>query len=178
MRRAVLILVPALGLLAACGPGQAATSTNPSPTSTTASSANVAVPPIPPPERTASCSFVSTSTVQDANGQRVGKVKVADSDPSDRVCYFYRPDGGLQMTVRVYTGGAAIATGLVAQAAPVASASPASQPAGWTGGYLSTSSGAVYAVAKGNDAVIVTTNQAQTIKARTVTADTITNLGL
>lgn len=172
-------MAPALGLLAACGPGQAASS--PDATTTAGSAAptsSVAVPDIPPPARSASCSFLSSSTVADANGQHVGSVKVSAASQSDRVCYFYRPDGGLQMTVRVYTGDAAVAQALVNQVAPVSSASPASEPTGWTGGYLSTGSGAVYAVAKGGNAVVAITNQAQTIKARLVVSDAIGDLGL
>ncbi|HEX7660298.1 MAG TPA: DUF2020 domain-containing protein [Pseudonocardiaceae bacterium] len=174
MRRVVLILVPALGLLAACGPlGSSDTSA-----STDANQPTINLPTIPPPAQTASCSFLKSTTVEDANGQHVGSVKINESDPSDRVCYFYRPDGGLQMTVRVYSGTTDVAQGLVNKAAPTSSASPASEPTGWSGGYQSTSSGAVYAVSKGGEAVIVTTNQAQTIKARVITEDTVTNLGL
>jgi UPF0176 protein len=76
----------------------------------------------------------------------------------------------------VYVGTAAVATALVNQAAPVASSSPANQPPGWNGGSEALSNGAVYAVSKGGVAIVVTSNQLQTIKCRLVTVSTISGL--
>ena len=49
---------------------------------------------------------------------------------------------------------------------------------GTTCGAQPTDEGAVYAVAKGPQAVVVTTNQEQTIKAKVVAQETISALGL
>ncbi|ADJ41856.1 hypothetical protein AMES_0029 [Amycolatopsis mediterranei S699] len=113
----------------------------------------------------------------EANGQHVSKVRVSADQPHP-ACFFYRPDGKIQLTVRVYVGDAKTATALVNKAAPVDSSNPASDPSGWKGGYLSTDDGAVYAVAKGATAVIASTNQKQSVKARTVVKKAIAALKL
>ncbi|HVW44513.1 MAG TPA: DUF2020 domain-containing protein, partial [Amycolatopsis sp.] len=100
------------------------------------------------------------------------------SDKPHPTCFFYALTGKLQLTVRVYVGDAAVAKALVDKAAPVDTSNPASDPAGWRGGYEQTDSGAVYAVAKDGSAVVVTTNQQQTVKARTVAKQAISALGL
>jgi hypothetical protein len=73
-------------------------------------------------------------------------------------------------------GEPAVAQAIVNQAAPVNSADPANEPAGWQGGAQSNGKTAVYAVAKGGDAVVVTTNQPQTIKARQIAVEAISKL--
>jgi hypothetical protein len=143
------------------------------------------VPPILPPAKSVSaCPYVSNDEVSDDNGQRVASVKVSsgsDGQPHP-VCYFYRPDGGWQMTVRIYVGTPAVAIAMVDQAAPVATSNPAVQPPGWNGGSASLGSKgtvrAVYAVAKGGTAIVVTTNQLQTIKCRLVTIAVVAGLHL
>lgn len=84
----------------------------------------------------------------------------------------------MQLSVRVYVGDPRTAKGIVNQATPVSTSSPATQPAGWQGGYQSIDSGAVYAVARNGDAVVVHTNQAQSIKARAIAELAITALKL
>src|SRR5205823_11486752 len=100
-------------------------------------------------------------------------------DPAQQhpTCFFYRPDGGLQVTVRLYGGDPQVAKAIVNQAAPIASSNPATEPAGWNGGSEATGDGAVYAVAKQGNAVVVTTNQQQTIKARRIAEQAISALG-
>jgi hypothetical protein len=49
---------------------------------------------------------------------------------------------------------------------------------GWKGGAQANESGAVYAVAKDSSAVVVTTNQGQTIKAKQIAQESISSLGL
>lgn len=182
MRRAVLILAVLPLLLAGCSigksdavPGQASSAVTGAPTTAPAAG----VPAAPTASVTASCPYLTNQVAADANGQHIGAVKisaaVSGQEPS---CFFYRPDGNEQLSVRVYTGDPATATAIVNAAAPVATSNPATEPAGWQGGSQSTGSGAVYAVAKGGHAVVVTTNQAQTIKARVVATDVVTNLGL
>ncbi|WP_406639873.1 DUF2020 domain-containing protein [Amycolatopsis sp. WGS_07] len=175
MRR-LLVLAPALVLLAGCNPSSPAKET---PSSAPASSASAAegLPPDPQPARTAECPYLSNETVQDANGQHVTKVSISADEPHP-TCFFYRPDGSVQLTVRVYVGKSDVATALVNKAAPVDTSNPASEPAGWKGGYQPAGDGVVYAVAKGEAAVIVTSNQKQSIKARTVAKKAIAALKL
>ncbi|WP_211260566.1 DUF2020 domain-containing protein [Amycolatopsis jejuensis] len=174
MRR-FLVLAPALALLAACGPPAPVAGT-PQPTAP-ASSSSAGLPPDPKPARTAKCPYLSNEEVQDANGQHVTKVSVSADQPHP-TCFFYRPDDSLQLTVRVYVGTSEVATALVNKAAPVDTSNPAAEPAGWKGGYQPSGDGVVYAVAKGDAAVIVTSNQKQSIKARTVAKKAIAALKL
>lgn len=172
MRRLVL----AFALLAtACSQQPAA----PAPSSAPASPATTAAqaPPDPQPTGPGPCPYLETSFVADANGQHVSKVQTSSDQPHP-ACFFYALNGKLQLTVRVYVGEPAVAAALVDKAAPVSSSNPATDPPGWQGGYQTTDGGAVYAVAKSGTAVVVTTNQKQTVKARTVAKQTISSLGL
>ena len=130
------------------------------------------MPPTPQPAKDGACPYLDTTFVADANGQLVRKVMLSTDEPHP-ACFFYANATEIQLTVRVYVGDAKIAKTSVNEAAPVADSSPATVPAGWEGGSMTTSSGAVYAVAKDGAAVVVTTNQKQTIKARRIaeTAD-------
>ena len=183
MRRAVLPLVLLGVVLAGCGPTTTVSGTPVVSTITshvTVTSPSVAVPPAPQPAASAaSCPYISTQDASDDNGQHVGSIKVsskADGQPHP-TCFFYRPDGHLQLTVRVYVGDPNVATAIVNQAAPIATSNPESSPAGWTGGSMSLSDGAVYAIAKGGTAIVVTSNQLQTIKCRLVAVQVVTGLG-
>jgi hypothetical protein len=115
--------------------------------------------------------------VADSNGQHVSKVRVSADQPHP-ACFFYRPDGKVQLTVQVYVGQPDVATALVNKVAPVETSNPAADPTGWKGGYQSTDDGAVYAVSKGGAAVVATTNQKQSVKARSVVRKAITALKL
>ncbi|KDN17742.1 DUF2020 domain-containing protein [Amycolatopsis rifamycinica] len=177
MRRLVL-LAPAVALLAGCGTTTVTGTAAPSPPSASANSSNAGgLPPDPQPGATGDCPYLDSEVVAEANGQHVSKVRVSADQPHP-ACFFYRPDGKVQLTVRVYVGDAKTATALVNQAAPLDSSNPASDPSGWKGGYLSTDDGAVYAVAKGTAAVIASTNQKQSVKARTVVKKVIAALKL
>jgi UPF0176 protein len=182
MRRAVLAAATLAlgGLLAGCGTpihGTAAPvkSAIPSPVTTPPDSA---LPKLLPPAKTADCPYVGAIEVQNDNGQHVDKVRISSSSDGQPhpVCYFYRPDGHLQLTVRVYVGTPAIATALVNQAAPIKTSSPADQPPGWNGGAQAMSDGAVYAIAKGGTAIVVLSNQLQSIKCRLVATAVAGNL--
>jgi UPF0176 protein len=184
MKRALLCL-PLLGLLiAGCGPRT--TTGSPAPVSTITSHAAVTapaadVPPAPQPATAApSCPYLHTQDVADANGQHVGSVKISALAPgqSHPGCFFYRPDGNLQLTVWVYIGTASVATAIVNQAAPIATSDPATDPAGWNGGSQALPKGSVYAIAKGGDAIVVNSNQLQSIKCRLVAVLAVTGLGL
>jgi hypothetical protein len=99
-------------------------------------------------------------------------------DQSIPACFFYANATDVQLSVWVYEGDATIAKQIVDRAAPIAQSSPATAPEGWNGGSLVSDTGAVYAVAKGINAVVVTSNQEQTIKARRITETVVTNLNL
>jgi UPF0176 protein len=177
MRRLVL-LAPAVVLLAGCGPTIVSGTATPGPPSASAgTAAGAELPPDPQPGATEDCPYLDSEFVAEANGQHVSKVRVSADQPHP-ACFFYRPDGKVQLTVRVYVGDAKTATALVNKVAPVDTSNPASDPSGWKGGYQPTGDGAVYAVAKGASAVIATTNQKQSVKARTVVKKAIAALKL
>lgn len=176
MRRLVL-LAPAVALLAGCSATIVTGTAAPSPPSASTAAGAGALPPDPEPGATEDCPYLGSEFVAESNGQHVSKVRVSADQPHP-ACFFYRPDGKVQLTVRVYVGDAKTATALVNKAAPVDSSNPASDPSGWKGGYLSSGDGAVYAVAKGGTAVIASTNQKQSVKARTVVKKTISALKL
>lgn len=175
MRRLVL-LAPAVVLLAGCSATPVSGTAVPAPPSAS-NAAGSGLPPDPQPGATEDCPYLGSEVVAESNGQHVSKVRVSADQPHP-ACFFYRPDGKVQLTVRVYVGDAKTATALVNKAAPLASSNPASDPSGWKGGYLSADDGAVYAVAKGAAAVIATTNQKQSVKARTVVKKVIAALKL
>src|SRR5689334_3913112 len=172
MKRALLL--PLLGALAACGPDVVQSTPVPAtPTThvTTTTSAAPTVPPAPQPASDGTCPYLATNFVAEANGQRVPKVKLSTDEPHP-ACFFYANATEIQLTVRVYVGDERIAKKIVNEAAPDGS-QPASQPTGWTGGYVSGDTGVVYAVSKAGSAVVVTSNQKQSIKARRITEEAI-----
>lgn len=176
MRRTALIItcLALLAVSAACGRhGERPEASSPAPPPATT---RVTAPPRPAPATAATCPYLDATTVADANGQRVTGVKTSAGDPP--ACFFYTYRSRLQMSVWVYRGTRKVAGAVVDRAAPVATSSKATEPAGWTGGSEVTGSGAVYAVLSGGDAVVVTTNQKQTVKAREIAADTISALHL
>jgi UPF0176 protein len=155
--------------------------------SSTARAAHAVPPPsAPKPATVAECPYLDRSVVADTNGQTVGEVKISTS--SSKIipaCFFYRPDGRLQLRTRVYRGPIDTVRALVDLAVPVRTSSRADQPAGWSGGAQATGSGAVYAVAKPDAnnselgiAIVVHTNQAQSVKAREITKKMVRALGL
>lgn len=179
MKRA-LLLGPLLIVLAACANEPAAddpTVITPDDSSASTAAQPAAKPPAAPePSADGPCPYLEQSFVEETNGQHIGDIKISADDPP--ACFFYRPDGGTQMTVRVYKGDPAVAKALVDEVAPVDTANPAELSGGWSGGAQPTDDGAVYAVAKDAEAVVVTTNQEQTIKAKVVAQQAITALGI
>lgn len=171
-------LVFALGVLSLVTAGCAQQQPAEAPASSAPPSSAAAQPPADPrPAGGGPCPYLETSFVADANGQKVSKVQTSADKPHPS-CFFYALNGKLQLTVQLYAGDPAVAKALVDKKAPVGSSDPATDPAGWNGGYQSTGDGAVYAVAKGGNAVVVTTDQQQTVKARTVVKQVISALGL
>lgn len=175
-----------LAALVACSSDD--TAADQSPTGTTPGSADantssslpdkgVHMPETPKPSGDGPCPYLDTQFVMDANGQHVTGVKVSADKPHP-ACFFYRPDGSLQVTVQVYVGDALTAKAIIDRAAPVKTSNPATAPEGWNGGSMPTQDGSVYAVAKDGNAVVTTSNQQQTIKAKRITVQAIEGLGL
>ncbi|MEV0677001.1 DUF2020 domain-containing protein [Actinosynnema sp. NPDC050436] len=184
MNRPLRIALPSLlvlGALAACGTGGPATpaaATPPAASSTPSSApAPAGPPPVPEPAAEGTCPYLESTTVAQANGQLVVKVRLSADQPRP-ACFFYANATDVQLSVWVFEGEEKAAKAVVDRAAPVADSSPASAPAGWKGGSLTGGEGAVYAVAKGGAAVVVTSNQQQTIKAKRIAETVIGNLGL
>ncbi|SFA81791.1 protein of unknown function [Amycolatopsis marina] len=178
MRRLVLITVVTAGLLVACGQSDDAAQDNAAASTKVTPSSDMqapALPPSPEPAVEEPCPYLTEQFVEEANGQRVAKVSTSTDKPHP-ACFFYRADGSEQLSVHVYAGDPEVATGLVDEAAPVGTSNPASDPTGWNGGYQKLEDGAVYAVAKEGAAVIVRTNQLQSVKARTVAEEVISEL--
>lgn len=170
-----LTLLSLLLLLTACGNQSTTTTTPASPTPTTTTVA-AAPPPQPSASVTAPCPYLSDDTfISDTNGEKVGKVRISADKPHP-ACFFYNRKGDVQVTVRVYVGQQPVARALVNQAAPVSTSSAASLSGGWEGGSQSTANGSVYAVSKGDTAVVVTSNQKETIKCKTVVQQVLQNL--
>jgi hypothetical protein len=199
VRRLLIVLVPALGLLlAGCSspsnsadgstsaapvtstvgtitpPVSTVTSTVPGNTITAAAPLSTAEPAPADGE----CPYLATDAVADINGQRTGTTQIINVAPQP-VCVFYRSDGGWMASIRIIqadTAQAAVAA--VDQHVPIDGSDPASQPPGWTGGSMVTDTGSVYAVSKGNIAVVAESNQQQSIKGRQMVIKAVANLGL
>ncbi len=171
--RFLTALAVALSAVAACGapvdPPQARPETAPGPLTP-------AAPVLPPqPAADGPCPYLDESVVENVNGQLVGDVRISLDRPYP-ACFFERGDGNEQLRTWIVEGTPDAAVAVVDAAAPVATSDPAELPGGWSGGSQPTESGAVYAVAKEGTAVVVTTNQNQTIKARRIAEQVIENL--
>lgn len=177
MRLRRLFLLPSAGLVLAGCAQPTALPPSSAPPSSVPGPVAPSVPSAPAPMSDGPCPYLNSDFVAKANGQHVSKVRTSTEKryPS---CFFYALNGKLQLTVRVYVGEPAGAKALVDQAAPVDTSNPADEPVGWRGGYQATDTGAVYAVAKQGTAVVVTTNQKQSVKARTVAKQAIAGLTL
>lgn len=179
-------MVLALAMLAGVAGCASQSPTPASSVSSPARATRAVLPPAPKPVKIAECPYLDRTVVADTNGQLVGEVKVS-SAPGETIpaCFFYRPDGGLQLRTRVYQGALSTARALVDIAAPVKTSTRADLPAGWDGGAQATARGAVYAVAKPDPGdsrlgtvIIVHTNQQQSVKAREITKKMVRALGL
>lgn len=150
-------------------------------TSTVTPSAVTAQPPPATAEPAAvdgPCPYLTDDQVADINGQHTGRTQVVAVVPHP-VCVFTRSDGGWLATVRVIEAATpAEAVAAVNQHVPIDDSSPATQPAGWSGGAAVLDDRSVYAVAKDRFAVVAESNQLQTIKGRQMAITTISALGL
>ena len=164
-------------------------------TSTAGGATVVAAPPPPtsePPPVNGTCPYLADDAVEDINGQHTGTTRIIQVGPYP-ICVFTRSDGGPLATVRIIQadtpqaavaavdrGCHAVPTHVAAVDAhvPIETSDPASQPPGWTGGSMVTDSGSVYAVSKGNIAIVAESNEKLTIKGRQMVSTAVTNLGL
>ncbi|MGH3973673.1 MAG: DUF2020 domain-containing protein [Pseudonocardiaceae bacterium] len=160
----------------ACGAGGAApTPVEPLP----ADPAAVAPAALPPPRPVAEgqCDYLPVEAVEAVNGERVGAVRISADRPYP-ACFFLRGDGAVQLRSWIVVDTPQVARATVDAAAPVATSDLAELPGGWSGGSQPTADGAVFAVARHGTAVVVTTNQRQTISARRIAGQVIATLGL
>ena len=126
------------------------------------------------------CPYLETQWVADTNGERMqGQGIDTRFETPACVFYSYAETPQLQVIVR-HTNSIDESRQVVDWAAPIDSTEPAEDMEGWSGGrgQVSNPPGAVYAVAKDNVAVVVFTDQEQSVKAQLVAAETIRALGL
>ncbi len=137
-------------------------------------------PSAPLPVSNGPCDYLPAASVQAANGERVAAVRVSETGP-DRpypACFFYTGNGTVQLRTWIVVATPAVVHATVDAAAPVATSDLAELPGGWSGGSQPTADGAVFAVARHGTAVVITTNQRQTISARRIAEQVITTLHL
>jgi UPF0176 protein len=173
-----LLLVTLAVLISGCGVGSGASLTTTTTPAQPRTTTPAAPPPDPVPAAEGPCPYLDTEFVAETNGQHVSKVRVSADQPHP-ACFFYRGNNVEQLRVQiVVTDDPFVAKAAVDKAAPVATSDPATLTGGWDGGKQPTDTGAVFAVAKAGTAVIVITNQKQTIKASRIAEQAIAALGL
>lgn len=124
------------------------------------------------------CPYLDGQWLADTNGQRLISQGV-DHRFDTPACQFWSYEQAPQATVIVrHMNTEEEAIAVVDWAAPIDSTEPAEEPEGWSGGRRGGPEGAIYAVQKGNVAVVVFSDQEQSFKAELIAKETITNLGL
>lgn len=191
--RAAFAALACTGLLAGCAPAPEPAPEQPSPAEETTAAAEPAVtdsglpaealPNVTRDSADVTCPYLDNQFVAETNGQKITAFGTDERfDTPACVFWSYPEEPQLQVIVR-QTGSDQAAREVVDWAAPVDITDPAESPAGWSGGragggVVPGQEGAVYAVAKGPHAVVVFTNQAESVKAQLIAEATITNLGL
>lgn len=139
-----------------------------------------------PPATSGDCPYLPAADIRYLTGQRAGAGQLISASP-EPICVFTRLDTVWVAAIRVFrTPDAASARAAVDERIPVSGSSPADRPTGWSGGYMGLPDGtseypqarSVYGVSAGQYAVIVWTNQQQSVKARSVVEAVIANLRL
>ncbi|MGH3932753.1 MAG: DUF2020 domain-containing protein [Pseudonocardiaceae bacterium] len=171
-----------LGWTGGCGgagstPAESAASIDPAEVTVPGAASLPTPAPEPQPTGDGLCPYLDLATVETINGQRVSSVRVSADQPHP-ACFFYRGDGREQLRTWIVVSTPAGAGATVDAVAPVATSDRAELPGGWSGGAQPTSDGAVIAVARQGTAVVVTTNQHQTIGARRIAEQVIAALDL
>ncbi|MGH3799470.1 MAG: DUF2020 domain-containing protein [Pseudonocardiaceae bacterium] len=137
----------------------------------------VVAPLQPQPVAKGPCRYLPAAAVEAVNGERVGAVEVSADQPHP-ACFFLRGDGTVQLRTWIVVATPEVARATVDAVTPVATSDLAELPGGWSGGSQPTADGAVFAVARQGTAVVVTTNQRQTISARRIAGQVIAALDL
>ncbi|KXI15809.1 hypothetical protein HMPREF3227_02328 [Corynebacterium sp. CMW7794] len=124
------------------------------------------------------CPYLDPQWVAETNGQRMTKQGL-DTRFGTPACVFWSYPEAPQATVMVRDlGTVERARAAVDWAAPIDQTEPVDE-GGWQGGRgVLNEELSVYAVQKDNEAVLVWTNQAQTVKAELIAKEAIKNLGL
>ncbi|HYZ37363.1 MAG TPA: DUF2020 domain-containing protein [Pseudonocardiaceae bacterium] len=137
-------------------------------------------PPDPQPIADGPCPYLTAGSVQAANGERVTAVRVSGTGPNQPypACFFLTYHDAVQLRTWIVVATPRTAGATIDAVAPVATSDLAELPGGWSGGSQPTPNGAVFAVARQGTAVVVTTNQRQTIGARRIAQQVIATLGL
>ncbi|MDQ2882398.1 MAG: DUF2020 domain-containing protein [Actinomycetota bacterium] len=151
----------------------------PGPAPATPAAVRPVPPPTPQPVADGPCRYLPAAAVQSANGERVVAVRISGTGPEQPqpACFFLAGNGTVQLRTWIVTATPQVARATVDAVAPVASSDPAELPGGWSGGSQPTADGAVFAVARQGTAVVITTNQRQTIGARQIAKQVIAALG-
>ncbi|MDO4910902.1 MAG: DUF2020 domain-containing protein [Corynebacterium sp.] len=124
------------------------------------------------------CPYLETQWVADTNGQRMTAWTI-DTQFETPACVFWSYQDDPQATVIVrHMNTVEDARAVVDWAAPIDYTDPASEPAGWEGGRYGGDGRSLYAVAKDNVAVVVFSNQEQSVKPAAIAKQVIANLGL
>lgn len=171
-------------MLAVAGVGCSQTATAPSaPEPSDAqppASAAAGAPAAPQPAADGPCSYLPAASVQDVNGERVTAVRISKTAAHQPypACFFLTYHDAVQLRTWIVVGSSQTARATVDAAAPVATSDLAELPGGWSGGSQPTAEGAVFAVARHGTAVVITSNQRQTISARRIAQQVIATLGL
>ncbi len=132
---------------------------------------------MPEPERGQSCPYLDSDWLANTNGQRVTDQGI-DSRFDTPACVFWSYSEAPQATVIIrHTSTKAEAYAVVDWAAPIDSTDPV-EDNGWSGGRSGNDTGAVYAVSKDTVAVVVFSDQQQSVKAELIAQEVIKNLGL
>jgi UPF0176 protein len=137
-------------------------------------------PPAPHPAADGPCRYLPAASVESANGERVTGVRVSATGPSQPypACFFLTYHDAVQLRTWIVVATPRVAGATVDATAPVATSDLVELPGGWSGGSQPTADGAVFAVAKQGTAVVITTNQRQTVGARRIAEQVIATLGL
>ena len=123
------------------------------------------------------CPYLDTQWVANTNGQRMIAQGV-DARFNTPACVFWSFPDEPQATVIVrHMPTAQAAINVVDWAAPIATTEPVDEN-DWSGGRSGNPQGAVYAVQKGPVAVVVFSNQEQSLKAELIAKEAIKNLNL
>lgn len=123
------------------------------------------------------CPYLDSQWVANTNGQRMIGQGI-DTRFDTPACVFWSFPEEPQATVMIrHMPTIAAATAVVDWAAPIDTTEIVEEN-GWSGGRGNTDAGAVYAVQKDTVAVVVFSNQHQSVKAASIAQEAIKNLGL